>query len=98
MSDISQTGLRDTVVDFTYPHLFTRMSFFTKKPPTLPKIMALVLPYEKRVWICLAVGLASVNLINCIVSKVYHHSFTPSFNLSKVMLQVCEKLMMKGKI
>ena len=94
---ITQTAIRDTAVDFSYPYFFTRVVFLAKKPPPLPKIMALLLPFEERVWICIAVGLAAFNLLNWIVSKVYKHRFTPSFNLSNVILQVCQKLMVNGK-
>ena len=97
MGVITETALRDSVVDFSYPYFFTRVGFVTKKPSQLPKILALVLPYERRVWICLGVGLAAFNLLNWIVSKICQNRFTPSFNLSKVILQVSQKLMTNGK-
>ena len=31
MGDITETALRDSVVDFSYPYFFTRVGFFTRK-------------------------------------------------------------------
>ena len=98
MGGLTRTLLRSTAVDFSYPYLVATVGFFTKKPPYEPKLMALLWPYEKRVWISLAVALPAFNVINCIVSNVYKKRFCPSFNLGNVMLNVSRTLLIKGEI
>ena len=96
MGTLNQTPLRDKAVDFSYPYFFTRLGFYTKKPPPIPKLNALLWPYKKEVWIFLALALSAFNVLNLILSKVYMRGFSPSFNLGSVILQACKMLAMQG--
>ena len=97
MGSITRTFLRHTAVDFSYPYFVTTIGFITKKPGFKEKLMALLWPYENRVWIALAVALLASNFINYIVSQVYRKKFCPSFNLGNVMLSVCHTILIKGE-
>ena len=92
MGGITRTFLRNTAVDFSYPYFVTTIGFYTKKPPYETKLMALLWPYESRVWIALAVALPAFNFMNYIVSKVYQKKFCPTFNLGSVILNVCQTI------
>ena len=94
MGAITRTFLRNTAVDFSYPYFVTTIGFSTRKPPFKKKLMALLWPYENRVWIALAVALLALNYI---ASKVHKKKFCPSFNLGNVMLSVCHTILIKGK-
>ena len=98
MGGITRTFLRNTAVDFSYPYFVTTIGFYTKKPPYETKLMALLWPYESRVWIALAVALPAFNFMNYIVSKVYQKKFSPSFNLGSVILSVSQTILIKGEI
>ena len=97
MGTITRTFLRNTAVDFSYPYFVTTIGFITRKPPFKKKLMALLWPYENRVWIALTVALLASNLMKYIVSKVYRKTFCPSFNLGNVMLSVCHTILIKGE-
>ena len=97
LGKITQTFVRNTAVDFSYPYFVTTIGFSTRKPPFKKKLMALLWPYENRVWIALAVALLASNFMNYIVSKVYRKKFCPSFNLGNVMLRVCQTILIKGE-
>ena len=64
------TPLRDTVVDFSYPYFIGRTGFMTKKPSHLPKVMAILWPYDNLVWICLAVTVPTFFLAYWTFSKI----------------------------
>ena len=93
---LTQTSLRDMAVDFSYPYFYTRMGFFTKKPPTIPKLYAMFWPFKMEVWMSLAVALVAFTMVNLISSKVYKKRVRPSFNLGSVILQTCRMLAMQG--
>ena len=97
MGGITRTFLRNTAVAFSYPYFVTTIGFYTKKPPYETKLMALLWPYESRVWIALAVALPAFNFKNYIVSKVYQKKFCPTFNLGSVILNVCQIIIIKGE-
>ena len=97
MGGITRTFLRNTAVDFSFPYFVTTIGFFTKKPPHETRLMSLLWPYERRVWIALAVALPAYNIINYILSKVYQKKFSPSFNLGSVILSVCQTILIKGE-
>ena len=96
MGTLTQTSLRNTAVDFSYPYFFTRLGFYTKKPPPIPKLNALFWPYKKEVWLSLAGTLSAFTLVNLILSKVYKKRVSPNFNLGSAILQTCKMLAMQG--
>ena len=98
MGGITRTFLRNMAVDFSFPYFVTTIGFFTKKPPHETRLMSLLWPYERRVWIALAVALPAYNFINYILSKVYQKKFSPSFNLGSVILSVSQTILIKGEI
>ena len=98
MGMLTQTSLRDMAVDFSYPYFYTRMGFFTKKPPTIPKLNAMFWPFKIEVWICLAVALVAFTIVNLLLTKVYKKRFSPTFNLGSVILQTSKTLVMQGML
>ena len=96
MGAITQTSLRETAVDFSYPYLTTRIGFVTRKPSPLPKVMAILWPYRINVWAAFAVTLVGFNLVNWIFSRIYKKGFSPTFNLGKIVLQVSQLTAIKG--
>ena len=98
MGGITRTFLRNTAVDFSYPYFVTTIGFYTKKPPYETRLMALLWPYENRIWIALAIALPAYNFINYILSKVYLKKFCPSFNLGSVIISVSQTIFIKGEI
>ena len=97
MGFLSQTPLRDTVVDFSYPHSISRNGFLTKKPSHLPKVTAILWPYESAVWISLSVTLPAFCFVYWIYSKIDRKGFTPDFTLGKAASQINKMLLNQGK-
>ena len=96
MGSITRTSLRDTAVDFSYPYFAERIGFYTRKPSPLPKIIAILRPYNINVWTAFAVALAAFNLVYWMFCRIYNKGFNPSFNLGKIILQICQLTVMKG--
>ena len=96
MGAITRTSLRDTAVDFSYPYFTERTGFMTRKPSPLPKVMAILRPYKIKVWTAFAIALVAFNIVYWMVCRIYNKGFSPSFNLGKIILQVCQLTVTKG--
>ena len=97
MGSITQTAVRETAVDFSYPYFYNRMGFMTKKPSLLPKIGAILWPYDNNVWIPLILTIPLFSLLYWIFSKIDKLAFGSSYNLGEAVFQVSQILLMKGK-
>ena len=98
MGPITQTVVRDTAVDFSYPYLLTKIGFITKKPSPLPKVMAIVWPYDTKLWIALLVTLPAICMIYYSYSKLDKRGFEKSFNFGKAVLEAIQILGCQGMI
>ena len=96
MGAITQTSMRDKVVDFSYPYFFIRVGFVTKKPSQILNIKALFWPYGDVVWICLAMSVPLFTLIFLTFSKIDKRGYPFDFNLGKALMQVSQMLVMQG--
>ena len=97
MCGISQTSLRDTVVDFGYPYFMTGMGLLTKKPSKSSKIFAIVLPYDLYVWIGLAMTLPTFALVYWVFTNVQKTGFRQSFTLGKVVSEISQIIVKQGE-
>ena len=98
MGPITQTVVRNTAVDFSYPYLLTKIGFITKKPSALPKVMAILWPYEMKLWIALLVTLPAICMIYYSYSKFDKKGFEKSFNFAKAALEASQILVYQGMI
>ena len=96
MGAITQTSMREKVVDFSYPYFFTRVGFFTRKPSQIPNYKAIIGPYNIMVWMALSASVPVFTLIYLAYSKIDKEGFNPSFNFDKALMQVSQMLVMQG--
>ena len=96
MGPITQTVVRDTAVDFSYPYLLTKIGFITKKPSPLPKVMAIAWPFEMKLWIALLVTVPAICMIYYFFSKVDKKGFEKDFNFGKAALEATQILVNQG--
>ena len=96
MGAITQTSMREKVVDFSYPYFFTRVGFFTRKPSQIPNYKAIIGPYKIMVWMALSASVPVFTLIYLTYSKIDKEGFTSSFNFDKALMQVSQMLVMQG--
>ena len=96
MGAITQTRIRATAVDFSYPYFIDHVGFITRKPSPVPKVLAIMWPYENITWVAFAMTLLAFNLVNWMVSRIYKEEFSPSFNLGQLVMQVCRLSVVKG--
>ena len=96
MGAITQTRSRATAVDFSYPYFIDHVGFITRKPSRIPKFMAMMWPYKNNAWAGFIVTLVVFNLASWMVSSIYKKEFSPSFNLGKIILQICQLSVVKG--
>ena len=96
MGAITQTKIRATAVDFSYPYFIDHVGFITRKPSRIPKFMAMMWPYKNNAWAGFTATWVVFNLVAWMVSRVYKKKFSPSFSLGKMILQVCQLLVVKG--
>lgn len=54
---------RAKAVNFSYPYLFTRITFMTQKPQPLPKNLAVFYPFSFSLWITLIIFIFSFSLL-----------------------------------
>ena len=97
MGAITQTPLRDMVVDFSYPYFFTSLGVASKKPSPLSKLMAIVWPFSKQLWICLIVAIVIVIMINWTLIKMEKMSCRKNFTFGKSVQEICQMLLMQGR-
>ena len=88
MGAITQTKIRETAVDFSYPYFMTNIGFITRKPSRVPKFLAIMWPYKNNAWVAFTITLVVFNLTTWMVSRVYKKEFSPNFNLGKMILHV----------
>ena len=98
MGAITQTPIRDRVVDFSYPYFFTSMGIMSKKPSPLSKLMAIVWPYNKNVWISLVVATVIFILIHWILSKIEKVRSRRKLSFVKSVQEISQMLLMQGMI
>ena len=98
MGAITQTPIRDRVVDFSYPYFFTSIGITSKKPSPLSKLMAIVWPYNKNVWISLIVATTTFILIHWILSKMEKASSRQKLSFGKSVKEISQMLLMQGMI
>ena len=96
MGAITQTKIRETAVDFSYPYFIANIGFITRKPSSVLKFLAIMWPYKNNTWVAFTITLVVFNLATWMVSRVYKKDFSPSFNLGKMILQVCQLSVVKG--
>ena len=97
MGAITQTPLRDMVVDFSYPYFFTSLGLASKKPSPLSKLMAIVWPYDKHVWISLMVATVIVIMMHWTLIKIDTESISrQNFTFGTSVQQICQMLLMQG--
>ena len=96
MGYITQTAMRDTAVDFSYPYFVTKVGFVTRKPFPIPNIKAIVDPYGILVWIALAVSVPAFSFLLRILSKIDKDGFSANFNTGRAFMQVSQMLVMQG--
>ena len=96
MGAITNTPIRDTVVDFCYPYFFNSLGIMSKKPSPLPKFMAIVWPYEKHVWIALAAAIVTFILLYWTFSKIDKEGYRQNFSFVKSAQEVSQMLVMQG--
>ena len=96
MGVITWSRVRDTAVDFSHPYFIVNKGFITRKPPNVPKFMSIMWPYKNNAWAGFTASLLVFNLAAWIVSRVYKKEFSPSFNLGKLNLQICQLSVVKG--
>lgn len=56
-------------VTFSYPYLFSKMTFMTDKPKPLSTSLALIYPFSLKLWILIAITIFSVSYILFIVTN-----------------------------
>ena len=95
---ITATRIRATAVDFSYPYFFTRIGYYTRKPSPLPKTFAIFWPFQKSVWLSLAVTIPAFCFLYWAFSKVHKRGFAQKFTLSSAVLQTGQIIIMKGMI
>ena len=98
MGAITQTPIRERVVDFSYPYFFTSIGIMSKKPSPLSKLMAIVWPYNKNVWLSLIVAIVVFILMHCILSKIEKASSRPKLSFGKSVQEISQMLLMQGTI
>ena len=98
MGAITQTPIRDRVVDFSYPYFFTSIGMMSKKPSPLSKLTAIIWPYNKNVWISLIVASVIVILIHWIILNTDITSARPNFSFGKAVQEISQMLLMQGII
>ena len=96
MGPITRTVVRETAVDFSYPYLLTKIGFVTKKASPLPKVLAIVWPYETKLWVALLVTLPAICMIYYSYSKLDKRGFEKSFNFGKAALEASQILVYQG--
>ena len=96
MGLITQTPIRDTVVDFSYPYFFDRLGICSKKPSPLAKFLAIAWPYEDLVWFALASATAMFILSYWAFSKIDKRGFRKNFSLGNSVQEVSQMLVMQG--
>ena len=96
MGAITQTRIRATAVDFSYPYFFDYVGFISRKPSRIPKFMAMMWPYKNNAWAGFTVTLVVFNIVAWMVSSIYKKEFSPSFNLGNIILLVCHLSVVKG--
>ena len=96
MGAITQTPIRDRVVDFSYPYFVTSIGIMSKKPSPLSKLMAIVWPYNKNVWISLIVATIIFILIHWILSKMEKASSKQKLSFGKSVKEIGQMLLMQG--
>ena len=96
MGAITQTPLRDMVVDFSYPYFFTSLGVASKKPSPLSKLMAIIWPFSKQLWICLIVATVIVIMIYWTLMKIDKKSCRKNFSFAKSVQEICQMLLMQG--
>ena len=96
MGIITLTPQRDTAVDFSYPYFFNRLGFISKKPGPLPKLMAILWPYQTIVWITMAVSVPFFSLIFWTFLKLQDEGKQKQLQFSSVLQRVSQMLVMQG--
>ncbi|KAK7085913.1 hypothetical protein SK128_018158 [Halocaridina rubra] len=72
--EITITGLRETVVDFSSPYYFESLIIVTLAPPEKNRAFAIFSPFTMQVWLCIAVStllIGPVLRLETIVMKSY---------------------------
>ena len=96
MGVLTQTALRDTVIDFSYPYDIVGTGFMTKKPSHLPKVTAIFWPYDVLVWISLAATVPTFCLAYWTFSKIDKRGFRPDFTLGSAASEINKILLNQG--
>ena len=96
MGMITLTPQRDTAVDFSYPYFFNRLGFISKKPGPLPKLTAILWPYQTIVWITIAVSVPFFSLIFWSFLKLQDEGKRKKLEFESVLQEVSQMLVMQG--
>ena len=97
MGKITLTPLRNTAVDFSYPYFFDRLGFISKKPSPLSKLMAILWPFQKIVWVAIVATVPFFALIYWMFSKTQQKGRKSKLSFGAVLQEVSQMLVMQGK-
>ena len=96
MGAITQTPIRETVVDFSYPYFFSGLGIMSKKPPPLSKFVAIVWPYKELVWMALTAATAIFIFTYWTFSKIDKEGFRQNFTFGNCVQEISQMLVMQG--
>ena len=96
MGAITNTPIRDTVVDFSYPYFISRIGFYTRKPTLIPKYMAILWPFGNIVWLLVALSALMFSMLFWTFSKIDINGFPTNYNFTKAVLEASQMLVNQG--
>ena len=96
MGAITQTPVRDTAVDFSYPYFFTGIGFLSKKPYPLSKFMAIVWPFDMHLWIALIVAVPATAAVYWIFAMLQCSDEIENISIGTSVSQVLQILVYQG--